>query len=118
MTTPEDHPVTIREQLVNTLRDLLAVHERSGVDPHVVGWVADWAQRLTLRGLTLDWAQEAQELYQEAATVHLEGTPVARTYAALCRQRADMYVQAAALLHQEVERRWAPPAPLCNGDGE
>lgn len=118
MTTPEDNPVTIREQLVNTLRDLMAVHERNGVDPHVVGWVADWAQRLTLRGLTLDWAQEAQELYQEADQTQREGTRVACEYARICRQRADMYTQAAALLHQEVERRWPPPAPLCNGDGE
>lgn len=118
MTTPEDNPVTIREQIETTLCDMVALAERTHLHKGYVTSIVDWTQRLTLRGLTLDWAQEAQELYQDAATAHLEGTPVAGMYVALCRQRADMYTQAAALLHQEVERRWPPPAPLCNGDGE
>ena len=118
MTTPEDHPVTIREQIETTLCDMVALAERNHLHKGYVTFIVDWAQRLTLRGLTLDWAQQAQELYAEADQAQREGTRVACAYATICRQRADMYTQAAALLHQEVERRWPPPAPLCNGDGE
>lgn len=122
MTTPETTPVTVREQIEVTLCDMVALAERNHLQRGYVTAVVDWAQRLTLRGLTTDWAREAQELYQEADEAQREGTLVARAYAGVCRDRADMYTQAAALLHQEVERRWprdGSPATVtpCDGDG-
>lgn len=111
MTTPETTPVTVRDQIEATLCDMVAMAERDHLPRGYVAAVVGWAQRLTLRGLTLDWAIEGQRLYAEAERVELEATQVARTYAQICRSRADMYTQATALLHQEVEARWPRGEP-------
>lgn len=96
------------------MRDIVRVYSPPGTDPHTVDWVVDWAQKLTLRDLCIEYAMRAEELYAEADQAQREGTRTAWQYADVCRARADAYLQACAMIHQTVESRW-PDSAVARG---
>ena len=105
---PTAEAVTVRDQMTRGLVEVITQACGGQIQEDAIPLVVDWAQKLTLRDVTLEYAQEAQRLYAEAERVELERTPVAHMYAHQCRLRADAYTQAAAMIHQTVETRWPP----------
>jgi len=105
---PTAEAVTVREQMAQGLIEVITMACGGQIQEDVIPVVVAWAQKMTLRDLTLEYTQEAQRLYAEAERVHLERTPVAYAYGLQCRRRADAYTQAAAMIHQTVETRWPP----------